>query len=441
MAIIDEKTLRGLPLPHPENDLGDDVLRLRTALVQIDALVAELQPLRPALSALAELSPAANKLPFFSSASAAALTTLSAWVRSNLLTVTSADGGRAALGLGTAATRTVGMDTGNLLEVGALGLGAALTSRGVFDLDNAPLGTWIAVNGNQADAVANHWPPISDTAARWWNVFTTGQANRVTQLALHGSDTAGTPLLAVRFKQDATWSAWVMNWHSGNFNPATKLNVGAGGIGATLDLRTWKSRTPANVPEGSVRGFMDGGPNGLAIPGLTATTYGIGSFDKQWPDISGAGSWQRRFETQGRVWVSPALDDNTWGNWQEIGNVRVRPLADLGTVIRNSNDTLSFDIGLREFFTVKVLPYSSGPGFIGTTTVSFDNIPDISTGIVTWHVEIQGGSQKTIAWPNTVKWTGGTPALNGAGKRDLFMFYRMAGRATVYGMLIDSGDL
>ncbi|WP_263143998.1 hypothetical protein [Pseudomonas sp. RIT-PI-AD] len=438
MAIIDEKTAHGLPLPHPENDTGDDVLRLRAALVQLDALIAELQPMSTALSALGALTPAANKLPFFSGANAAALTTLSAWVRTNLLTLTSPDAGRSALGLGTAATRTVGTETGNLLEVGALGLGAALVSRGAFDLDNAPLGAWIAVHGTQADAAANHWPPVADSAARWWNVYTTGHASRVTQLALHGYDTAGTPLLAVRFKQDATWSAWVLNWHSGNFNPASKLNVGAGGVGATLDLRTWKARTPANVPEGSVRGFMDGGPNGLAIPGLTATTYGVGSFDKHWPDVSGAGAWQRRFEARGRVWVSPAVDDTTWGPWQETGNVRVRPLVDLGTLARNTSETLSLDIGLREFFSLKVT-YATGA--VGTTTVSFDNLPDTGAGIVTWHVEIQGGGQKTFAWPAAVKWTGGLPTLSAVNKRDLLMFYTMAGRSSIYGMLIDSGDL
>ncbi len=52
MTIIDERTpALALPLPHPENDIGDDVLRLRAALIgvdtQIDQVIQTLQSGNP----------------------------------------------------------------------------------------------------------------------------------------------------------------------------------------------------------------------------------------------------------------------------------------------------------------------------------------------------------------------------------------------------------
>ena len=39
--VIDQKTAaNGLPLPHPQNELSDDVARIRDALIAVDALLA-----------------------------------------------------------------------------------------------------------------------------------------------------------------------------------------------------------------------------------------------------------------------------------------------------------------------------------------------------------------------------------------------------------------
>ncbi len=63
MDIIDDRTLAlDLPLPHPDNDLSQDVTRLRAALVALDNIVAEKAngaDIQAALTALVGVAPSA----------------------------------------------------------------------------------------------------------------------------------------------------------------------------------------------------------------------------------------------------------------------------------------------------------------------------------------------------------------------------------------------
>lgn len=70
-----------------------------TTLAQALAYLSASGALSPALAALAALTPAADRVPYYTSASTAALATLGAWARTDLLPVTSQAGARAALGL------------------------------------------------------------------------------------------------------------------------------------------------------------------------------------------------------------------------------------------------------------------------------------------------------------------------------------------------------
>lgn len=72
-----------------------------TTLAQALAYLSASGALSPALAALAALTPAADRVPYYTSASTAALATLGAWARTNLLPVASQDGARTALGLAT----------------------------------------------------------------------------------------------------------------------------------------------------------------------------------------------------------------------------------------------------------------------------------------------------------------------------------------------------
>lgn len=70
-----------------------------TTLAQAIAYLAASGTLPPALAALAALTPAADRVPYYTGANSAALATLGGWVRTNWLPVTSQAGGRSALGL------------------------------------------------------------------------------------------------------------------------------------------------------------------------------------------------------------------------------------------------------------------------------------------------------------------------------------------------------
>lgn len=85
----------------------------------------------------------------------------------------------------------------------------AITSSGIFNLNNAPVGKIIAVDGNESNAVANNWPVSGDSSgtAQWWNVFTYGASDRITQIATTGY-TGGNNRLFVRTKHDTAWTAW-----------------------------------------------------------------------------------------------------------------------------------------------------------------------------------------------------------------------------------------
>ena len=72
-----------------------------TTLAQALAYLSASGALSPALAALAALTPATDRVPYYTSASTAALATLGAWARTDLLPVTSQAGARAALGLAT----------------------------------------------------------------------------------------------------------------------------------------------------------------------------------------------------------------------------------------------------------------------------------------------------------------------------------------------------
>lgn len=112
MPVIDNRTpYLDLPLPHPDNNLSVDVGRIVEALGDLDtkaqavdaAVTGKLSP-TSSLSAIGALTPAADRLPYFTGASTAALAVLSDWIRTNLLPASTSSAARSALGLAAVAT-------------------------------------------------------------------------------------------------------------------------------------------------------------------------------------------------------------------------------------------------------------------------------------------------------------------------------------------------
>lgn len=119
MPIIDNRTPHlNLPLPNADNNLSNDVGRLISALNGLDSHANDVdigkQNKTAATDALSALTPAADKIPYFTGPSAGALATLSGWIRTNLLGAADAAASRTALGL--SAVATSGSTTDSLAE-------------------------------------------------------------------------------------------------------------------------------------------------------------------------------------------------------------------------------------------------------------------------------------------------------------------------------------
>ena len=136
------------------------------------------------------------------------------------------------------------------------GMGAAIASMGQFDLNDAPIGKVIAVNGTHLQGQSLNWPVLPDFSGAsdvWWNVLTFGAATRITQLASFGFSVTETNYrLMFRQRHDALWGAWrefLMQPPSGK-RALELLEPGGGGVNY---LRI-ESGAGANGPTLSVAG-------------------------------------------------------------------------------------------------------------------------------------------------------------------------------------------
>lgn len=89
------------------------------------------------------------------------------------------------------------------------------TTDNTLLMANAPIGScqaYVSLTTPGAD-----WPQIIPNAPQWWNVYTYGQATRVTQVAMQAF--SALPYMMIRSLHDTTWSAW------------TRCNVGSPTVG------------------------------------------------------------------------------------------------------------------------------------------------------------------------------------------------------------------
>lgn len=243
---------------------------------------------------------------------------------------------RTNLGLGTAATKTVGTATGNLLEVGAFGLGVkVLKVNSVTNADSLENCSFAAGIGSDAINFASNFAPII-VAARDGGGDGTGQISQIQ------SDDA---LLAFRYRVGNVWSPWRYVYHSAN---TTKTSDG-----------TLKAASPV------IKIFHDGSAEtndeseGVTVSRLCVGQYliegcvGMNS-DAAWGGIDGGFDIPRDRNGQALIWLD--YEVNADGSILVKTYHRTYPAAP--AFARNEIDGLAagdpVDIPADQFVSVRV---------------------------------------------------------------------------------------
>lgn len=181
------------------------------------------QPLNNTLSSLASLVAGADNLPYFTGAGTLGLATITAVAR-NLLAATTQAAQRSALGLGTAATSNVTTDrtsfaVGNTMRVGDFGLGDVAVTINDPDVIYRPMGFYeVADTTSWASRPATGWTRII-------HLPHSNQAGYASQIAFGNFEAQGTNRMFIRTAANGVWTAWMECWHTGNFDPNSKVSV------------------------------------------------------------------------------------------------------------------------------------------------------------------------------------------------------------------------
>ncbi|QHZ60043.1 hypothetical protein PJKIFABJ_00107 [Pseudomonas phage PE09] len=226
-----------------------------------------------ALEALKDLTPAADRMPYFTGANTAAVTPITAFARTLLDDSTN-----------TAARTTLGAQASHVNLTTLSTVTAAANALPYFTGTNTAATTTLTSFGrsliDDADAVAARATLGLTSAA-------------ITQLQANATER----------------------------DIAKIMRVGAFGLGSFLDLRThiYATGIPSDVySAGTVFGFVNGGTGGLAIPALSGTQYGVLQVNGQYSDASGITAMSRVFiGPTGRTFTQTAASASAWGDWVE----------------------------------------------------------------------------------------------------------------------------
>lgn len=112
-----------------------------------------------------------------------------------------------------------------------------------------------------------------------------------------------------------------------------------------------------------------------------------------------------------------------------------RPTKDHGNVAVTGSQTVTCNVQESDFHMMSMGTSNA----TGTLTIDFSNMPDTLGKHFSWHVRLQRGARKTVAFAQTINWAGGVAPTfgNSASSYDLMMFYKV-GDETIRGMVIDA---
>lgn len=280
----------------------------------------------------------------------------------------------------------------------------SLTSLAVFDLDTATVGKFIAVNGLESDATANHWPSsgLPSGSAVWWNVLTYGTTSRATQIAFFGFNSVQGKMFT-RMKHDSTWYAWV-----------EMVNK------TSLDLK-------ANLASPTFTG---------TVAGITASMVGLGN-------VTNTSDANKPVSTaqQTALDLKAGLVANTFTGSQVLSDQQLSRamLKDCGLVYvdkgnsSTTTQTLDFTAGSHQKITAT-----------GNHTIATSNWPP-SGNLGEMLLELVNGAAFTITWP-TINWVKSDGSftttfsengvtLQSSGTDFIVLWSRDAG-TTIYGKVI-----
>lgn len=211
---------------------------------------------------------------------------------------------------------------------------------------------------------------------------------------------------------------------------------------ATTSVDGYMSATDKQTLDGLVAASQSGavvsvnGQTGVVT--LTKASFGLSNVDDT-SDLSKPISTATQAALNAKLSDAPSdgkLYARQNGNWVSAGNEVF--LSDVGAVGGVNGQIVSLDIASASFFTASLALASTNTEW--TLNFSFNNIPDSSSKVVSWHVEVIAGNKRTINWPSNVRWASNTPPTFNGG-RTVIMFYRMLNRANIYGMVVDQGNV
>lgn len=112
-----------------------------------------------------------------------------------------------------------------------------------------------------------------------------------------------------------------------------------------------------------------------------------------------------------------------------------RPTKDHGNVAVAGSQTVTCNVQESDFHIMSM----GSSDATGTLTIDFANMPDTLGKHFSWHVRLQRGARKTVAFAQTINWAGGVAPTFGSGvnSKDLMLFYKVDSE-TIRGMVIDA---
>lgn len=347
------------------------------------------------LTNLSQLVLAANKLVYSTGVDTVASTDFTAIARQLLAAGTDADM-RTVLQLGTAATKTVGTAAGNLMQVGAFGLGGNPISGGV-DINTYTTSGFYLTPSSDVLNLPTGWLSGRNS------VLVSGALPYVTQVIIQTpTDVAAGSKMAFRYGTAVdTWSTWYELGVATGYGTAATRNVGTGpanlievqnsfGLGSAVATYVGNIDDVATIPRGWVGVDSANGTTGT-LPYANGILQTVGS--------ATPGNIRQVFHqitklssTSNKTFVRDIFN-STVGPWKTIAyrdDLGSAALREVGTANTNVMEVGAFGLGSSS------TSYSGDLNLINTTqftyvTTSATNTPNNgSQGILT-HIQAKDG--------------------------------------------------